>query len=76
MALLGIIGGSGLYQIAGLENSLEFCKKLLVAKKVGLAPGSAFGEGGEGHVRICFAAEESLLKPALDKFEEFLKEAF
>jgi aspartate/methionine/tyrosine aminotransferase len=61
-------------RIKGMRDSLEFCKKLLLAKKVGLAPGSAFGEGGEGHVRICFAAEESLLKPALDKFEEFLKE--
>jgi hypothetical protein len=60
-------------KIAGMKNSLEFCKKLLATKKVGLAPGSAFGEGGEGYVRICFAAEESLLKPALDRFEEFMK---
>jgi aspartate/methionine/tyrosine aminotransferase len=63
-------------RIKGLKDSLEFCKKLLKTKKVGLAPGSAFGKGGEGHVRICFAVEESLLKPALDKFEEFLKEEF
>lgn len=63
-------------KITHLKDSLEFCKKLLRSKKVGLAPGSAFGKGGEGHVRICFAVEESLLKPALDRFEEFLKETF
>jgi hypothetical protein len=40
---------------------------------VGLAPGSAFGEGGEGSVRICYAAEQSILEPALERFAKFLR---
>ena len=39
-------------------------------KGLGLAPGNAFGLGGEGHVRLCFAVEEAILREALDRFEE------
>ena len=38
--------------ITGLDDSFAFCLRLLREKKVGLAPGSAFGAGGEGSVRI------------------------
>ena len=42
--------------------------------KVGLAPGVAFGAGGEGSVRICYAAEESILGPAMDRLGKFLRQ--
>ena len=35
-------------------------------------PGSAFGAGGEGSVRICYAAERSVLEPALERLARFL----
>jgi aspartate/methionine/tyrosine aminotransferase len=54
-------------RIAGLTDSFEFCRRLLVEAKVGLAPGVAFGEGGEGSVRICYAAERAILEPALKR---------
>ena len=41
-------------------------------RRVGLAPGSAFGAGGEGSVRICYAAERSVLEPALERLERFV----
>jgi aspartate/methionine/tyrosine aminotransferase len=41
--------------------------------KVGLAPGVAFGEGGEGSVRICYAAEKSILEEAMARLSLFLK---
>jgi aspartate aminotransferase len=60
-------------RIDGLEDSLAFCRRLLVEQRVGLAPGSAFGGGGEGSVRICYAAERSVLEQTLERFERFLR---
>jgi hypothetical protein len=59
-------------RIDGLTDSFAFCRRLLVEGRVGLAPGSAFGAGGEGSVRICYAAERSVLEPALERLERFL----
>jgi aspartate/methionine/tyrosine aminotransferase len=59
--------------IDGLEDSFGFCRRLLEETRVGLAPGVAFGEGGEGSVRICYAAERSILEPAMDRLTEFLR---
>lgn len=60
-------------RIEGLRDSFEFCRRLLMEKKVGLAPGVAFGAGGEGSIRICYAAERSVLEPALERLAEFLR---
>jgi aspartate aminotransferase len=59
-------------KIEGLTDSFEFCKKLLMETKVGLAPGVAFGAGGEGSVRICYAAEQAILEPAMARLIEFV----
>ena len=53
----------------GLADSLDFCRWLVVEKQVGLAPGVAFGLGGEGHIRLCFAVEEPILREALERLE-------
>ncbi len=54
-------------RVRGLVDSFAFCQRLVRESGVGLAPGSAFGPGGEGHVRICFAVEEAILVEALDR---------
>ena len=59
-------------RIDGLDDSMAFCRQLLVEQRVGLAPGSAFGSGGEGSVRICYAAERSVLETALERISRFL----
>jgi len=59
-------------RIEGLTDSGAFCRRLLAEERVGLAPGSAFGDGGEGSVRICYAAERSVLEPALERFGRFV----
>lgn len=51
----------------GAGDSSAFCASLLDRAAVALAPGSAFGDGGEGHVRICFAASEATLGTALSR---------
>jgi aspartate/methionine/tyrosine aminotransferase len=59
-------------RIDGLTDSRSFCLRLLEEERVGLAPGSAFGAGGEGSVRICYAAERRVLEPALERLGRFL----
>ncbi len=60
-------------RIHGMRNSFEFCRRLLLEEKVGIAPGAAFGAGGEGSVRICYAADMSVLQPALERVARFLQ---
>jgi aspartate/methionine/tyrosine aminotransferase len=60
-------------KIDGLQDSLSFAKKLLTEARVGMAPGIAFGAAGEGYMRLCFAASDAVLVPALDRFKEFVE---
>jgi aspartate/methionine/tyrosine aminotransferase len=61
-------------KIEGLKDSFSFCRKLLEETRVGLAPGVAFGTGGEGSVRICYAAERQILEEALERLGRFLSQ--
>jgi aspartate aminotransferase len=60
-------------RIDGLVDSFGFCKRLLEETRVGLAPGVAFGAGGEGSIRICYAAERAILEPAMERLTKFLR---
>src|SRR5579864_1067000 len=60
-------------KIAGATDSFDFCKRLLMETKVGLTPGVAFGAGGEGSVRICYAAERSIVEEAMARLAMFLR---
>ena len=60
-------------EVVGLKDSLAFAKKLLLETRVGMAPGIAFGSAGEGYMRMCFAASDAVLVPALEKFKGFLE---
>ncbi len=63
-------------KIEGLNDSFAFCKDILLTTKVGLAPGVAFGAGGEGSVRLCYAAERSILEPAMDRIRGYLSSRY
>jgi aspartate aminotransferase len=60
-------------KIAGVNDSFDFCKRLLLEVQVGLAPGIAFGAGGEGSVRICYAADRAILQEAMARLSLFLR---
>jgi len=60
-------------RIEAAGDSFEFCRRLLLEVKVGLAPGVAFGAGGEGAVRICYASDRQVLEEAMDRLERFLR---
>ena len=53
-------------------TSEEFCDRFLMEEKVAVIPGSAFGPGGEGYVRACYAASMKDLGEALHRLERFL----
>jgi len=59
-------------RIEGLADSMDFCRRLLVETKVGLAPGVAFGAGGEGCLRICYASDRAILETAMERLAGFL----
>jgi aspartate/methionine/tyrosine aminotransferase len=60
-------------KVEGLTDSFGFCRRLLEETRVGIAPGVAFGAGGEGSVRLCYAAERSILEPALERMAGFVE---
>ncbi|MFB6127009.1 MAG: pyridoxal phosphate-dependent aminotransferase [Halolamina sp.] len=49
-----------------------FAEALLEEQGVAAVPGSAFGEGGEGHLRVSYATDMDTLKTAMNRFEAFL----
>jgi aspartate/methionine/tyrosine aminotransferase len=61
-----------LFRVAGVDDSLAFCKRLVAEAGLGLAPGSAFGPDGEGFVRWCFAAADERLDEGVARLGRFL----
>ena len=54
-------------------TSEEFCTALLTAENVAAVPGSAFGECGDGHVRISYAYSIDTLKEAMKRIGRFIE---
>ncbi|TAJ90020.1 pyridoxal phosphate-dependent aminotransferase [Reyranella sp.] len=61
------------FSVDGVTDTLSFCKTLAKKHKVGLAPGEAFGPGGQGNVRLCFASSAERLSKGLDRIEAAIK---
>ncbi|MEZ4658815.1 MAG: pyridoxal phosphate-dependent aminotransferase [Caldilineaceae bacterium] len=60
-------------RIEGLDDSFAFALALLKAEKVAVAPGVAFGNGGEGAFLICYAPDMSVLEPAMERIARFVE---
>ncbi|MBR6261104.1 MAG: aminotransferase class I/II-fold pyridoxal phosphate-dependent enzyme [Erysipelotrichaceae bacterium] len=60
-------------RISGLKCE-EFCEKLLDEENLALVPGNAFGQAGEGYVRISYAYSMEEIKKAIEKLEHFLQQ--
>lgn len=54
--------------------SEEFADQLLKEKLVAVVPGSGFGPGGEGFLRLCYAYSIEEIQEALDRIEDFVKD--
>ena len=55
-------------------SSTDFCEKLVYSKKVAVVPGNAFGECGEGFIRVSYAYSLNHLREAIKRIGEFLEE--
>jgi aminotransferase len=54
-------------------NDETFAERLLMEERVAVIPGSAFGEGGAGHVRICYAQSYELIEEAMGRMRRFVE---
>ncbi len=54
-------------------NEHEFAERLLMEERVAVIPGSAFGKGGEGHVRCAYAASLENIEKALERMHRFMQ---
>lgn len=59
-------------RIEGLADSTAFATQLLRDTGLALAPGVGFGATGEGYLRICFAASETMVSEALTRLSGWL----
>ena len=55
-------------------TSEDFATKFLMEKKVATVPGTAFGDCGEGYLRISYAYSIDTLKIAMERLKEFVEE--
>ena len=51
----------------------EFTERLLMEEKVAVVPGSAFGAGGENHIRIAYCKSYEQIEIALERMQRFLR---
>ena len=54
-------------------TSEEFAERFLKEEKVAVVPGTAFGDSGEGFLRISYAYSLQNLKAALERLDRFVK---
>ena len=56
------------------QDDMQFALDLAFKEKVGITPGSAFGPGGEGYVRLSYASSDENLHEAMKRMKKFLQE--
>ena len=56
----------------GADGFLRVLQAAADGDEGGFAPGVAFGAGGEGSIRICYAADRDILEPAMERLGQFL----
>ena len=57
----------------GLSSS-DFCEKLIYAKRVAVVPGNAFGDCGEGFIRVSYCYSIENIRKAAERIKEFSEE--
>jgi aminotransferase len=58
-------------QASGMDDEI-FAERLLLEEHVAVVPGNAFGPGGAGFTRMCYATEYSKIEEALHRMEKFM----
>jgi len=60
------------FAVDGFEDSRTLALRLVDEANVGLAPGTAFGPGGEAFLRLCFLTGAEKLRPAMDRLASWI----
>jgi aspartate/methionine/tyrosine aminotransferase len=60
------------FRLDGVTDTTAFTSQLVRETGLALTPGSAFGDAGEGYIRMCFAATEPTVSDALDRLTRFM----
>ncbi len=53
------------------KSSLRYCERLLEEKHVATVPGSSFGKSAEGHIRLSYSIDQTLLHEAMGRIKKF-----
>lgn len=61
------------FGIDGMTDSAATVRHLIDEAKVGFAPGSTFGAGGEGYLRMCYLKDYAVLEEALGRFRQWME---
>ncbi len=61
------------FEVAGMADTMGFCRRALHEARLGLAPGASFGRGAERLVRLCHAKSPELLHEAMDRLARFVE---
>jgi aminotransferase len=56
-----------------IQSSYDFCVDLAKKAKIAFVPGVAFGDAGEGYVRLSYASSMEEIKEAMDRLKEYMK---
>lgn len=62
------------FSIDGLSDTYSAARDILAKTRVGVAPGSAFGPGGEAYLRVCFAVAPELIAEGSRRLVSYLSD--
>ncbi len=62
----------GFFSIDGVHDTMACARRMITEAGVGLAPGSAFGPGGEAFFRVCFAAGPDTVTKGMDRLYNWI----
>jgi aspartate aminotransferase len=61
--------------VEGVTDSLGLARRLVTKHGIAVAPGIAFGDAGEGYLRVCFAHREERMQRAMQRLRDGLRDA-
>ncbi len=61
-----------MFEVDGVSDTFAFCKRAVHEARIGMAPGTSFGRGAEGLVRLCYAKSPALLHEAMDRLAGYV----
>ena len=63
-----------MFEVAGVSDTMRFCRRAVHEARIGMAPGISFGRGAERLVRLCYAKSPELLHEAMDRLQRFVED--